>query len=120
MKSLMQTQPPEKQTSLSAAVDMPTYPYGTRIQLEAEQVKLFPELKGAAVGTELVLLAKVRVIGVNESEYQSEDGKKNKQHTVELQITEMEFEGKTDDAAKAGHIYQGQDSAPISRADYQP
>lgn len=111
----------EELTSIEAASDVPQYPWGTRIHLEDEQVTLFPELKGAKVGDELVILAKVHVMSVSESEREDEGGGKNKSQSVELQITDMEFEGTaSDDAGKAGRLYKGQDSAPVSRPGYQP
>lgn len=93
MKSLQLTKK-KKQEEMSAVEtvsDAPQYPWGTRLNMEAEQVSMFPELKGATVGDELTATIKVRVRGVNASEYESKDGKKNASHNVELQVTDMEF-----------------------------
>ena len=82
--------------------DMPEYPWGSRLNLESEQVEKFSELQTVAVGDEMTATIKVRVKSVREDESETEAGKKRKRHDVELQVTDMEFvqEKKAPDAKK--------------------
>ncbi len=75
-----------------------TYPYGLRLHLnEAEIEKLDMEMK--AVGTELVIVAKVKISST--SSYETEDGN---DRSMSLQITEMEIPNNSEDA-KAERMY---------------
>lgn len=97
----------EKMSAVESVNDAPQYPWGTRLNLEAEQVSKFPELKGVTVGDELTATIKVRVKGVNASEYETEGGKKNASHNVELQVTDMEFVSEKA-PVDAGKLYSGE------------
>jgi hypothetical protein len=81
----------EEISAVESVSDAPQYPWGTRLNLEEEQVAKFAELKGVAVGQELRATIKVRVKRVEESASEGEGGQKHTRQSVELQVTDMEF-----------------------------
>lgn len=92
----------EEMSAVEAVNDAPQYPWGTRLSLEEEQVGKFPELKDVSVGDELTAVIKVRVKRVEESASEGDGGQKHTRQSVELQVTDMEFEKP---AAKAADLY---------------
>jgi len=68
------------------------FPYGTRIDLNDENVPglaaKLPAIITAKAGDEMMLIAKVRVRELSTRETDEKDGKK-KRHSIELQITDM-------------------------------
>ena len=69
--------------------DAPAYPYGLCLYLDTETLQKLGYSEPPAVGSELVIRAKVTVssVGMN----QQQDG--DKEQRAELQITDMEVEG---------------------------
>lgn len=76
--------------------DGPAYPWGLSINLNSETLKKIGYADPPAVGTEMMLMAKVVVTstGVN----QQQDG--DKESRCELQITDMQLAGAAPDANK--------------------
>lgn len=107
MHSLENTKPKPSRSACEdvAEPDSASYPYGTRITLEAETIKKLGIQKLPTVGGQLVFKAKARVIGVS----QSDDGKR-----IELQITDMDMDmgGGKDDTDRA---LTRDDSGPLSK-----
>lgn len=64
------------------------YPYGLRINLDHESLEKLGLSKLPEVGSELMIMAKVQVVGTNESE-SIEGGEYN---NLSLQITDMKLE----------------------------
>lgn len=85
----------EKYKPSEVSMDAPVYPYGLEVRLDNDALeKLGIELP--EVGTEMLLIAKVKVTGASSNE--SENGKNR---SVSLQITDMCLE----DDAKAAKDY---------------
>ncbi len=106
MKSLKLSKKKQEEVSAVEAVnDTPQYPWGTRINLEEEQIALFPQIEKASVGDELTAVIRVRVKSMSENESE-ENGRKNRFQRVELQITDMEFPEKKE--ADASKLYKGE------------
>lgn len=78
----------EKETAIASPDNQDGYPWGTRINLEQDTLDKLGIKKLPAVGDELMIEAKVRVISVRES-----DNSKS----VELQITDMDLENDGDE-----------------------
>jgi hypothetical protein len=85
----------------SIATEGPMYPYGLSIQLDDESLeKLGIDVKDLAVGSTMVLVAKVEISSVSSNESTGGPARQS----ASLQITEMCLEGegaKASDAAKA-------------------
>lgn len=77
------------------------YPYGTRITLDSDTLDKLGIKTLPAVGNELMIEAKVRVISVSES-----DNSKS----VELQITDMDLENDGDEVDE-GELTRGESKA---------
>lgn len=81
----------------------PQYPYGLRIELNSETLKLLGIDKLPAVGSKVTFEAKAEVVSVSESEHKEGEPMKN----VSLQITDMEIEGsEKEDDTPANRLYQ--------------
>lgn len=76
--------------------DGPEYPYGLRIDLRNESLEKLGIQTLPAVGDEMMVMAKVKVVSVGS--HSSEEGKE--QRNVDLQITEMELAAPAKDAAQ--------------------
>lgn len=86
----------EKYSGSSIATDGPSYPYGLSISLDDESLeKLEVDVTDLAVGSTMVVVAKVKVSSVSSNQ---SDGGPSRQ-SVSLQITEMCLEP---EGAKAG------------------
>lgn len=69
------------------AEDAPKYPYGTALYLNEDTMKKLGLETLPAVGTEMTLTAKVKIVGVSERERLGGEKCQN----VDMQITEMEL-----------------------------
>lgn len=94
-------------SAVESVNDAPQYPWGTRLNLEKEQVAKFAELEGVAVGQELTATIKVRVKRVEESASEGSVGQKHTRQNVELQVTDMEF-ASAKAPADASKLYEGE------------
>lgn len=91
----------EKETAIASPDNQDGYPWGTRINLEQDTLDKLGIEKLPAVGDELMIEAKVRVISVRES-----DNSKS----VELQITDMDLENDGDEVDE-GELTRGESKA---------
>ena len=91
----MSAEKAKEYTGSVAPSDAPAYSYGTTVCLDSELLKRLGFSDPPAVGTEMLLTAKVVVTstGVN----QQQDG--DKEARCELQITEMDLSSQGKDAA---------------------
>lgn len=98
LKSMaMPTQKPENSYPVPVSPDQPMYPYGLRICLNNDVLKMLGIKDLPGVGEKMKLEAIVEVCSV--SQYESKDGGPNL--NMDLQIVEMGIEsGKKTDAGK--------------------
>lgn len=98
----------ENETAIAEPVgNQDGYPWGTRINLESDTLDKLGIKTLPAVGDELMIEAKVRVISVRES-----DNSKS----VELQITDMDLENDGDEVDE-GELSRGESKAINKLAD---
>lgn len=97
----------KKNASLSIASDGDgeRYPYGTRLDLDKEALDKLGITDMPAVGTKMMLEAKVTVIGSRQSA-----SDKSEHRSIELQITDMEL-GSDGDEVSEGELTRGNDKA---------
>lgn len=95
------------ETALPQEIEQPKYPYGTSIYLDEMVMKKLGMENLPEVGSEMTLMAKVKVVSVSERERLGGEKCKN----VDLQITEMEFgapQATRTDTERANTLYSGQ------------
>lgn len=94
----------KKNTSPEVAIDSSRedYPWGTRIDLNKETLDKLGIKTLPAVGSELVIECKVKVIAVRESASERDTSR-----SIELQITDMDLELDEDEAGE-GELTRGQ------------
>ena len=100
MKSLKQSKKELDKYDSPIAVDgnRDQYPYGTRIDLNKESLDKLGIKTLPAVGTELMIECKVKVIAVRESASERDTNR-----SIELQITDMDLE-LDEDEVKEGEL----------------
>lgn len=96
-----------KEPAITAPDNEDGYPWGTRLNLESDTLDKLGIKTLPAVGDELMIEAKVRVISVRES-----DNSKS----VELQITDMDLENDGDEVDE-GELSRGESKAINKLAD---
>ena len=101
MISLKITRKTEDENEIAVSDNQDGYPYGTRLSLESDTLDKLGIKTLPAVGDELMIEAKVRVISVRES-----DNSKS----VELQITDMDLENDGDEVDE-GELTRGESKA---------
>lgn len=89
----------------SPAIDAPVYPWGLQVRLDEESLDKLDMDTLPKVGGELMLTAKVRVVGVSSNEHVSEKGGKHQHKSVELQITDMALGDVPADKDAADELY---------------
>jgi len=100
--------PPDKKSkkhdSMPVSPMHDEYPYNTRLTLSDGQAEKFDALSDVSVDDVLTITAKVKVIAVRSSEHRGFDGKgePKKEHSVELQMTDMAIEPDNDGAMQGG------------------
>ncbi len=82
----------DQQAASEPMKDAPRYPWGLSLHLDEEALDKLGEDTLPDIGTELMLVARVKVTGVQANE--SDSGKRR---SVSLQITHMCLEAKGDD-----------------------
>lgn len=89
----------------SILADTPDYPYGLKINLDADVVDKMEMGDVPKVGDVFTMLARVEVVDVSKSGKSEGDVDK---HSIGLQITDMALDkGKEDKAKEAGEVLYG-------------
>lgn len=95
----------EQVATESPAADMPIYPWGLQVRLDEDSLDKLGMEKLPAVDGELMLIAKVKVVGVSSNEHSSNGKGKHKHKSVELQITDLCLEDVPADKDAASELY---------------
>lgn len=86
--------------------DRPVYPYGLAVRLDEDALEKLGLSELPKVDGELMLVARVKVVGVSSNEHTSEGSKgKHKHRSVELQITDMGLDDVPDEKNAATELY---------------
>lgn len=93
----------EERYKETALVEGPQYPYGLCLHLDDEVMQKLGLSKLPAVGTDLMLTAKVTVTSCSENSYEGKGGKAETRQSMSLQITDLGLSDapKSGDAAKS-------------------
>lgn len=101
MKNMQLSAQESKATVNPAAGDGPRYPYGLNLHLSNESLAKLALAGLPAVGTELMLHAKVTVTEISEREEQDGD----KQRSLSLQITDLALAAPPTSEEDAAKLY---------------
>lgn len=95
----------EESGLMSADYDMPRYPYGLCLCLDDDSLKKLGITSLPAIGTEMMITAKVKVTSVRSRETQTEN-QSDSESSVDMQITAMEI-GANQEARSAATVLYG-------------
>lgn len=71
----------------------PDYPWGLTLNLGADELEKLGLAKMPALGTEIVITAKVKVTRCEESAYEGPNGKETESRSLTLQVTDIGMPG---------------------------
>lgn len=96
----------EENGCVSADSDLPRYPYGLSLCLDDDSLQKLGITAMPAIGTEMMVTARVKVTGVRSRETQDEKGS-DSESSVDLQITSMELSSAQEEKSTAAVLYGG-------------
>lgn len=103
MVNMQQSAEESQEANEPAVADAPKYPYGLELRLDEEALAKLGMDKPPAVGTEMMISAKVVVTSA--SQYQTQDGEAEASSC--WQITDMEMSGSPSNGNAADKLYGG-------------
>lgn len=88
-------------------IDQPVYPWGLQVRLDEKAIDKLGLDKLPKVDSELMLIAKVRVVSVSSNEHSKGGETTHKHKSVELQITDLGLDDVPDEKSATDTLYKG-------------
>lgn len=95
----------EETKAADMPIDAPVYPWGLQVRLDEKAIDKLGIAKLPKVDGELMLVARVRVTGVQSNEHSTGGEKTHKHKSIELQITDLALDDVPAEKSEAQTLY---------------